>query len=107
MLKLKSGVRVLGVRSELVIAIHIASAVCEYVGVDCTITAVIDGTHKRASEHYSGCAFDLRRPDWPDFNDTAKAQAVADELKQALGDDYDVILEKDHIHIEFQPKTAY
>ena len=52
------------------------------------------------SLHYAGCAVDLRFP--PD-----NAAGLKAALAEALGGDYDVVLEADHIHVEFQPKTPY
>ncbi len=99
---LKTGVRVLGVRAEVVLAFMIMEKVYEKHGVEFVITSVMEGTHKRASLHYSGCAGDLRRPPLDEI-----ASAIVNDGKIALGDDYDVILEGDHIHVEFQPKAPY
>jgi len=60
------------------------------------ITSGRDGIHKVGSFHYEGKAFDLRT-----FH---VLEALKDELKKELGLKYDVILEKDHIHIEYDPK---
>lgn len=94
------GARVYGIRPEIVLALNIASAVFERRGVQMVITSVADGQHSRGSLHYAGCATDLRRPE-------ANAEAIVADLKDRLGDDYDVVLEADHIHVEFQPKVAY
>lgn len=103
-MKLKPGVRVLGMRPELVLALTIVRAVYEAhgAGASCTITSVVEGTHTRASLHYTGCAADLRRPP-----QAGLAAVIVEAAKAALGDDYDVILEADHIHLEFQPKAPY
>ena len=101
-MSIKAGVRVLGVRPEIVLAIGVARAVYTQLGVgaDFVVTSVMEGTHSRASIHYSGGAADLRRP-------RVQAEQVAATLKEQLGDDFDVILENDHIHCEFQPKAPY
>lgn len=66
-----------------------------------TITSVLDGKHKEDSKHYDGDAFDMRT-----FIYTVKEiNALAPALREALGPDYDVVLEADHIHIEFDPKN--
>ena len=47
------------------------------------------------SLHYANLAIDIRRP---------KGYAlIRDQIKEHLGDDFDVISEKDHIHIEYDP----
>jgi len=100
MLLLKPGVRVAGLRPEILIAIIAAERVCADMGVDCVITACVDGVHQAGSLHYCGLAVDLRSRDFR-TGDVDKAIA---RIKQCLGADYDVVLEKDHIHVEFQQK---
>ena len=66
------------------------------------ITSGNDSKHMPGSLHYLNRAFDIRT-----FNIVGGvkiAQEWVTKVKLALGDDYDVILEKDHIHVEFQPK---
>lgn len=64
-----------------------------------TITSLVDGTHSRGSLHYVGAAADLRLP-------RRHVPLIARELGKRLGRDYDVVLEKTHIHIEYQPKAG-
>jgi len=99
-MSLKAGVRVLGIRPEMVLALRIVEAVYQAHGAPFVITSVMEGTHKRASLHYLGCAADLRLP-------PQDAASIVAEAKAALGDDFDVILEGDHVHVEFQAKTPY
>lgn len=102
MLKLKPGTRILGIKPETVLAIAVAQSVFDSKGYDCTITSGVDGRHSRGSRHYSGYAFDLRTRHLPD---TDAKQRIHLLLKQALGADFDVILEPTHIHVEYDPKT--
>ena len=60
------------------------------------ITSGKDGTHGNGSLHYEGKAVDLRT--WNVLDSLVK------QLKAHLGPDYDVVLEKDHCHIEYDPK---
>lgn len=99
---LKPGVRVLGVRPEMVLAFGIMRPIFERHGQPFVITSIVEGTHSRASLHYTGCAGDLRRP-----ADATVAAQIVTECKSALGEDFDVILEIDHLHCEFQPKAPY
>lgn len=104
MLLLKPGVRVAGLRPEILFAVIAAERVCAEMGVDCVITACVDGVHKAGSLHYCGLAVDLRSRD---FGPGDADEAIA-RIKQCLGADYDVVLENDHIHVEFdqeQPLT--
>lgn len=65
------------------------------------ITSVLDGKHMKGSRHYRGLAIDVR------INDKSKDEVhrfyytltYDSNLK-----DYDIVLEKDHIHIEYDPK---
>lgn len=103
MLKLKSDVKVAGMRPELMLALSVAESVYATKGYDLTVTSICDGTHSRTSLHYCGCAADLRTRDIaPDHH-----KPLADEIQAALGSDYDVVLEGDHIHVEFQPKGPH
>jgi len=88
------------------LAIGEAREVWRSQGADLVVTSVIDGTHKRGSAHYAGRAVDLRVHN---LQDPAKARS---ELAQALGQDFDCILEAAgtpgaHLHLEFQAKQPY
>lgn len=93
------GARIRGIRSEIVWALGVTDEIFARYGVEAVITSGIDGKHSRGSIHYSGGAVDLRSRDFAD-GDAEKAVA---ELKDALGPDFDVILEHNHIHLEYQP----
>ena len=60
------------------------------------VTSTYEGSHSEGSLHYANLAIDIRRKDL-----TAKAY---NKIKHWLGEDYDVVLEADHIHIEYDPK---
>ncbi len=97
---LKPGVSVAGVRPEIAIAITVAASVFSSHGLGCIVTSVVDGEHSSGSLHYSGGACDLRIRHAPQ----RLVSTIAREIRIALGSDYDVVIEADHIHIEFQPK---
>jgi len=64
------------------------------------VTSLAESRHGKGSRHYSGLAVDLRIWD-------LKSPAVAcKEIAGRLGLEFDVVLEKDHIHIEYDPDTA-
>lgn len=100
MLLLKPGVRVAGLRPEILLAVVAAERVCAEMGVDCVVTACVDGVHKAGSLHYRGLAVDLRIRDFR----PGDADKAITRIKQCLGADYDVVLENDHIHVEFDQK---
>jgi hypothetical protein len=103
-MRIKPGVRVFGLRPEMVLALVICESIYRKYGVEVVITSGIEGKHQRGSFHYAGDAADIRIRNLP--ADVSVA-AVRNEIADALGQDFDVVLEKDHIHIEFDPKAPY
>lgn len=99
-MKLKRGVKLNGVKPELLFGLVICDTKMAELGFECIVTSVCDGVHSSGSLHYAGYACDLRishiKSEQPQF--------VAAVLSDSLGDEFDVVLEKDHIHLEFQPK---
>ena len=102
MIFIRPGVRITGLRPEILLAAVAAERVYEVTGHDLTITACVDGKHMAGSLHYTGAAIDVRTRDVP----ADKLQTILAKLKECLAGDFDVLLEGDHIHIEFQPKQS-
>lgn len=103
MLILNSDVRIHGLRPEMNLGITIINSVFEHFKYDCIITSAVEGKHSRASLHYNGCAVDLRIRHLNKYDIPKIKQAMVD----ALGPDFDVVLEGNHFHIEYQPKSPY
>ncbi|MBW4979571.1 hypothetical protein ABWH88_06750 [Marinobacter adhaerens] len=101
MLKLKAGVVAQGLSTEILLAVCVAQSVYASYGYDCVITSLLDGTHSSTSLHYCGNAVDLRTRI---FENDSVAESVANDIGECLGADFDVVLEPDHIHVEYQPK---
>ena len=81
-----------------VLGMLVAAEICkEQEGKDCIITSITDGVHTRRSVHKDGRAFDMR------IFHLSNPKKVADALRARLPKDYDVVLEKDHIHVELTP----
>ena len=70
------------------------------VGRKAVITSGRDGKHKTNSLHYAGKAIDIRTRDLK----KSLVQKLARALRSKLGGKFDVVVETDHIHIEFDPK---
>ncbi len=100
MISFKQGVKVFGTRPEINTAIIVAHTAYQELGHDLVVTSANDGRHSRASLHYSGLAIDIRTRHLQDGED----ETLADKIRSLLTSEYDVVLESDHIHIEFQPK---
>ncbi len=98
--KLKPGVRLTGIRPEILFALMTAERAYNRAGHELVVTSCVDGKHGRASLHYSGAAVDLRTRDVP----ADLVQAIVAEIREALGADFDVVLEDTHLHIEYQPQ---
>lgn len=99
---IKAGVDLRGLVPQMAVAYAIAQEIYRDRGQRCTITAGADGRHGPNSLHSRDglCrAIDLRTRVLED------PSAVADELRAALGSQFDVVLEPDHIHVEFDPKA--
>lgn len=101
MIKFKKGIKISGIRAELVLAILIAEGVYDKHDTDLVITSVVDGKHSYTSLHYSGSALDIRTRNIPEIYNK---EIMAGEIRESLSDEYDVVVESNHIHIEYQPK---
>jgi hypothetical protein len=101
-MKLKTGVITTGVAPELIVALMVAAAVWRRHGQELVVTSLNDSRHSVSSLHYAGAAADLRTH----YFQEGIADQVAADLRQSLGNnpDYDVVVESDHIHLEWQPK---
>lgn len=104
MIQFKDGVKAYckkgTVRRETWWAIEQAYKVYKKIGKDFVITSLCDGRHSKNSLHYFGNAFDIRTRHLSE----EEKQDVVVLLAKMLGKDYDVVLESDHIHVEFDPK---
>jgi len=75
--------------------VEMVDAALHEVGLHAFITSGMDGTHKRASEHYAGRAVDFR------INFTQQHREVFfKELTRRFGSRARYILETDHLHTE-------
>jgi len=106
-MKLKESVKISGIKPEMVfVMIIIDSVYHEIVNQECTITSVSDGKHLNAL-HSVGYAIDLRSRD-TDSNEqwsNRLKKRLAAKIRSRLTDEFDVVIESDHIHVEFDPRT--
>lgn len=104
MLKIKQGTgkaRVGGLGTEIVLAIFIVKDIYEKHGFECILTEGTGGIHGYSSEHYKGDAADFRTSN---IRPKEKINLIAGQIKDCLGEDYDVVVEETHLHVEFDPK---
>lgn len=98
-MRIKAGASITGLRPELAIALTIIADAARTHHEDIVITSGTEAAPGRiiGSLHHTGSAIDIRRPD-------REPDVFAAILQLRLGTDFDVLLEGNHIHIEFQPK---
>lgn len=65
------------------------------------ITSLRDGKHMKGSKHYQGRAFDVRTRD---VEECDVLLHIVEDCRRILGDQFDVVLHKTHMHIEYDPK---
>ena len=109
-MKIKHSVDVYNPSVELLLGLMVAEGVYREHGQELVVTSMRDSKHKVGSLHRwqphereLPCnAADLRTHY---FDNVAQGRRVSDKLREALPDDYDVVYEGDHIHLEYDPKT--
>lgn len=84
----------------ILFALMVADQVYSAYGYETVITSGNDATHSKTSLHYANQAVDLRTRHLRDSDKTK----IVDDIRNRLGQDFDVILETDHIHLECQPR---
>ena len=99
-MKFKEGVKLNGSQPEIALALIVCDGVYKAYGQNMVVTSVTDGVHSRGSLHYVGFAFDLRTRD----THSQDLVRIHKDLLSSLTEEFDVVLEKDHFHVEFQPK---
>lgn len=100
---LKIGVISEGVQSPTWYALGVFEAVYYRYGYELTVTALLDGDHMTGSKHYEGLAADLRSNGIPG----GIVDLIVNDSKNLLFHlGYDIKLEDDHIHMEFDPKPG-
>ena len=101
MTRLKKSVSVYGLKPEILFAAIVARDVFAAYGYEFVITSGSDGKHGRGSLHYQGLAIDIRTR----HVEENMHQALKTEIADRLTDEFDVVLEETHIHIEYQRKS--
>jgi len=68
-------------------------------GIPLVITSGAEGKHGENSKHYRNGAVDIRKRQL----NPAQLIKIKNDLKKLLGDDFDIVEESTHIHIEYDP----
>lgn len=99
-----STVNILGLEPVMFSALKTIELCCKIANGDSyeiTITSARDGSHMKNSHHYVGLAIDIRSRDMSNVTDSAK---WIDKFLNINGKSFDIVIENDHIHIEFDKK---
>lgn len=78
----------------------IDKAYIEMTGFEAVISSTYEGNHMPSSLNYANLAVNFLHP-------KKNPDSLIDRLKADLGLNYNIVLEKDSIRIEHDPKTTY
>lgn len=95
-MKIKLGVRLNGLRPEMLIVLMIVKPILERYQQELVVTSALDSKHSRKSRHYVGCGLDIRTRDI-----VGDVNEVVGKIKADLGEEFYVAFEVNHIHISF------
>lgn len=100
-----NNVRVARLKPQTLLAMIVVEQVFNLHGHGLTITSANDSEHMEGSLHYVGKAFDCRIRD-PRTGERyfADDHLVAQDIRERLRKDYDVLVYDTHFHIEYDPK---
>ena len=93
-------IEVAHLNTGILLALIVADQVYSAYGYETVITSGNDASHSKTSLHYANQAVDLRTRHLRDSDKTK----ISEDIKSRLGQDFDVVLETDHIHLECQPR---
>lgn len=103
-MKLKNDVGLTNVQPPIWYAVGVADQVYRSFGYELVVTSLNDGKHMDGSFHYKGLAVDLRIHN---IKTATECQTIYAKLHNTLDFfGFDVILEADHIHVEYDPKAG-
>ena len=101
---LKHGVNPDGVCREIWWALGLVGSIADRYEIELVATSMNDGTHGQGSKHYVGEAADIRTRDLKTYD---HVHLFFWEIKGEIDKyGFDTVLEKDHIHIEYDPKIG-
>lgn len=96
----KDGVNVDGVKKEtIVLMLLLNTFFVRRLSKAFIVTSCTDGKHMKGSKHYSGYAIDIRTRHLT----PREINILVSWFKMYHDDVYDMVVEKDHIHVEYDP----
>jgi hypothetical protein len=104
----KKGIDLTRLNKEIRRGLSVIDCIYQNHGSELTVTSTYDGVHKKGSKHYDNDAVDCRLWDLDgstdgviSVEDLKIAKVICGEIQAKLGNLFDVILERDHIHVEY------
>ncbi len=95
---IKLGVNIRRLNREIRRTLNVVDKIyIEESGEEAIVSSTDEGNHSPSSLHYKGDAVDFRLA-------KKNMQKIRIRLKKELGIDYDIIIEGNHLHCEFDPK---
>lgn len=101
-MKIKDGVNIQGLNIHMRPVLIAADELWGEHGEELVVTSGLEGTHSAGSLHYYGRAVDLRTRY---FSDATKYR-TAGKLYRKLGREYDIVVHRTHIHVEYDPRKG-
>ena len=94
---IKSGVDIFRLKRQIRRALNHVDIVYAKYDQEVVVTSAYEKDHSPSSLHYGNDAFDIRKP-------KSYEKEILAELRRRLGNNYDIVAEKTHWHIEWDPK---
>lgn len=101
-MKIKAGVRIIGLKPEMIICMMIIEPIMEAYEQELVITSGTEGRHSAKSRHYLGYGLDIRCRDIP----ASQIPEAVIDMQESLGAEFFVLYEGNHIHIQFNGTMA-
>lgn len=99
----EEGANIWGLDISMRKVLAVAESIWASHGKELVITSGMDNIHSAKSLHYYGYAVDLRTR----YFDDSVIPTIVKEMKAALGESYEVLFEKDHIHVGYRPAYGF
>ena len=99
-IKPNAGVSMAGMQPQTSVGMVIVAGVFETYGLDCIVTSITDGQHKRHSLHKKGLAFDARK--WEVLEDGRFL--FLQQCSAALGKEWQCLEGDLNFHFEWDPE---
>ncbi len=103
-MRIKKGASIAGLKIEMRKVLIAADKVYKEAGKELVITSGLEGEHSAGSLHYYGYAVDIRHNF---FSEAEKSEVHRALIKALPSSKYDVVWEKTHFHIEYDPDSGW